>query len=296
MNRRTQNLLAADPLDLPCAACSYNLRGLDVESVCPECGTPIHRSRGAGPMLAWRRTFRRGVGALGIAMILVNFGLGLLDTALRGALMQLHINFEGSEMMLQSVALFPAAFWLTRLFPPGQVQPRSRRPILFATLAMLFGLGVSNLINFPNTWYISSVLLLSGYALGPIVFAVAIFEILAPIADAARFVPNALPRMVVHVVRWLLFYGMLSPALSGAVVNFTRIRYIRAPMPTHGYWVDPALAHWMQTWLDDPARSILLPVFLATLLVLAHTFYRLHGPAILPVIKAERTARGLAGN
>jgi hypothetical protein len=27
--------------DLPCAACAYNLRGLSVRSVCPECGTPV---------------------------------------------------------------------------------------------------------------------------------------------------------------------------------------------------------------------------------------------------------------
>src|SRR5215831_18001819 len=27
--------------DLPCAACRYNLRGLSVRSVCPECGTPV---------------------------------------------------------------------------------------------------------------------------------------------------------------------------------------------------------------------------------------------------------------
>src|SRR5436190_23878239 len=27
--------------DLPCVACGYNLKGLSIRSVCPECGTPV---------------------------------------------------------------------------------------------------------------------------------------------------------------------------------------------------------------------------------------------------------------
>ncbi len=31
-------------LDLNCVTCGYNLRGLDPETICPECGIPVGRS------------------------------------------------------------------------------------------------------------------------------------------------------------------------------------------------------------------------------------------------------------
>src|SRR5262245_50051536 len=50
--------------DTPCRKCNYNLRGLDPDSRCPECGTPVGLSL-KGDLLRyshpqWLGTIRRG--------------------------------------------------------------------------------------------------------------------------------------------------------------------------------------------------------------------------------------------
>jgi hypothetical protein len=65
-------LLAAD---LACRKCSYNLRGLSVEGLCPECGRAIGLSV-VGDLLRysdpnWLRTLRRGINLILLDIILV---------------------------------------------------------------------------------------------------------------------------------------------------------------------------------------------------------------------------------
>jgi hypothetical protein len=247
--------------DIICAACGYNLRGLGIESVCPECGTSIQQSLAAIPMMAWRRTFRKGAVALAIAIVvLLIFSNGFFYTrSVRQVLSQLHANTEGTEMVLQAAALLPAALWLTRSQPPGRSRLMYRRPITLSSIAILFALGVNNLFAYNSYSATAGVLLLSGYALGPLVFAACIFWIFGPIADAADVVTHSLPRWVVQAVRGLLTYAILSPALGFAVINFARMRY-RGAVPTSGYWVDRRLSDWMQNWLFTPGYRMLTPV------------------------------------
>src|SRR5262245_32112317 len=61
-------------VDMPCVACNYNLRGLDLDGACPECGLAIERSihgdllRFADP--AWVRTIASGANWIVVSILL----------------------------------------------------------------------------------------------------------------------------------------------------------------------------------------------------------------------------------
>ena len=236
-------------------------------------------------MLAWARKFRLGVFALAAALVMLKLGDWLFFIHFRFLFHRLQINYEGATMEFQAVVLFPAAVWLTRPSPLGRGDPARRRRVMLVSLVALFVLGVSNLLSYRSLSYVDGVLLMSGYALGPIVFAICIFLVLGPIVDVTGAIPNSLPRLVVQAVRWLLGYALLGPALANAVINFARIRYIRGPTPTDGFGINPTLQHWMEVWLWLPGNRLAGPLWLATLLILTHTFYRLHGPSIVLAVK-----------
>ena len=285
------NRVCSIDTDFACAVCGYNLRGLSRESACPECGTSIERSLAAMPMLAWRRRFRIGVFALAVALLVMKFAEWLLLIYFRFVFLRLHVNTKGAMMVCQAAALLPAALWLTRSPPPGWSEPVGRKRVIFYSVAILLVLGVANLLAYFNFSYVGQVVILSCYALGPIVLAVCIVAILGPVVNATGVIPNSLPRIVVQAVRWLLGYALLGSALPGAVIYFARIKFIRLPMPPSGLGINPKLERWMEVWLWVPSDRLAGPLWLATLLVLAHTFYRLHGPLIAPSDKERVPGR-----
>ena len=277
----TADHVPAIDTDFACAACGYNLRGLSRESACPECGTPIARSLAAAPMLVWRPGFRLGVFALAAALAILKLGEWLLLIYFRFVFRRLQINTEGAMMVFQAATLLSAALWLTRPLPLGRGDPARRRRLLLMSLAALFILGWLSLVTYFSHSYTAIVLLLSGYALGPIAFAICMFWIFGPIVDISEVIPNSLPRIVIQAVRWLLGYALLGPALANAVVMFSRVSYIRgANQPFGMYMIDPMLRRWMANWLWFPGNRLAGPMWLAALVVLAHTFYRLSGPLI----------------
>jgi hypothetical protein len=279
------NQVPAIDTDFACAACDYNLRGLVRESVCPECGTSIARSLAAQPMLAWRPGFRLGVFALAVALASLKLGEWLFFIYFRFVFLRLQINNEGAMMVFQAATLLPAALWLTRPLPLGRNDPARRRRVILLSLIALFILGWLNLVTFFSHSYPAIVLLLSGYALGPIAFAICMFSIFGPIVDVSGVIPNPLPRIVIQTVRWLLGYALFGPALADAVIQFARIPHIRSPLPIGASWINPMIENWMANWLWFPGNQLAGPMWLATLLVLAHTLYRLHGPLIAPASK-----------
>jgi predicted RNA-binding Zn-ribbon protein involved in translation (DUF1610 family) len=275
------NRVSSIDTDFACAACGYNLRGLSQESACPECGTSIERSLAAQPMLVWRPGFRLGVFALVVALAVQKLIEWLLLIYFRFVFLRLQINNEGAMMVFQAATLFPAALLLTRPLPLGRNDPARRRRVILISLTALFILGWLTLVTYFSYSHTATVLLLSGYALGPIAFAICIIAILGPVVDVTVAISNPLPRIIVQAVRWLLGYALLGPALANAVVMFSRVSYIRgANQPFGMYMIDPMLRRWMANWLWFPGNRLTGPMWLAALVVLAHTFYRLSGPLI----------------
>lgn len=88
--------------DVPCARCSYNLRGLTADMNCPECGTPVSRSsmgnwlRFADPV--WVGKLRQGM-----SLKLWNIAFGLLLGVVAGVFGAV---FGGAEVAGMLMALF----------------------------------------------------------------------------------------------------------------------------------------------------------------------------------------------
>ena len=100
--------------DLQCIQCGYNLRGLATDKLCPECGTPIERSR-RGDLLNdadpdWLKKLRLGVLVKVCSMVLVvvlPIALGILIRAglIRGELgMYIAAFFIGKDPQSRVVA------------------------------------------------------------------------------------------------------------------------------------------------------------------------------------------------
>ena len=67
-------------IDLPCIQCGYNLRGLDPESTCPECGASISDSLRRGLLAladpGWLRRIRLGMSLMLTALAVIVVPLG----------------------------------------------------------------------------------------------------------------------------------------------------------------------------------------------------------------------------
>jgi hypothetical protein len=125
--------------DIPCHACSYNLRGLSTNHRCPECGTPVGVSihgdllRFADP--DWIEKLARG-GRLVIYGITTQIGLIILSTIgviylaifLRNpALLSSDtlVRLAAGALHLAAVALAGAGLWLCTTIDPGQSSTES---------------------------------------------------------------------------------------------------------------------------------------------------------------------------
>lgn len=260
--------------DFRCVACGYNLRTLNRKSVCPECGTSISWSEAELNNPVWSRRFRRGVIALGIAMIAQFFVVQMLYSwrPFYWWLFSHHANLEGTQMLFEAATLEPAAIWLTQ-------RGSRRRHWITAGLAALALTGILCVSSFLSSHYASDVALLGSYGMGPVFFALCMFTLLGPISEAVGHVPNTLPRWIVEGLRYLLTYVLLAGALEFAVISFARIKFISAPPPPiGGSFVGPGLGSWMNKWLA-PHLSFALrePAWLAMLIVIIHTYFRLRG-------------------
>lgn len=110
-------------VDLQCIQCAYNLRGLATDKLCPECGTPIERSR-RGDLLNdadpdWLKKLRLGVSVKVCSMVLVvvlPIALGILIRAglIRAGLgMYIAVFFLGNWMQA-GLALWASILITTR--------------------------------------------------------------------------------------------------------------------------------------------------------------------------------------
>lgn len=94
--------------DIACKRCSYNLRGLRLDGVCPECGTPVGRSV-TGDLLRFADPKWVGTVATGLNLIVLTFLFGIfLGCAAGGAAAAL-----GGSVVIVLVA--SACMWVLNL-------------------------------------------------------------------------------------------------------------------------------------------------------------------------------------
>lgn len=127
--------------DLPCAKCRYNLRGLSILTVCPECGTPVR-----GTILATVDPHARELSPIYFpkltAMSLILWGVACMAAAFAIVLLRAEEIFRvlgGPQFTLapewRSVPAF--ALGSAALFAIGFVRPHSKISLLHSMAAAL---------------------------------------------------------------------------------------------------------------------------------------------------------------
>lgn len=138
--------LAGSPMlsgDLPCLRCRYNLSGLSVRSVCPECGLPVRVTilamvdpqAGELQPIGWRRTIAAGLLVWAVGAVLA----ALCVWALRGAELAMVLGWPVPRQLVPS---WLPAFWaavsgvgaLALVRPHGRISPGH---VLCAVLGVL---------------------------------------------------------------------------------------------------------------------------------------------------------------
>ena len=218
--RETQLPVAdvSDPIatDLPCAFCSYNLRGVRRDGACPECGRPVERTinedlRLANP--AWL--------AFQARTMLWLIAVGLLNTQTPGPIyerwaMPLLFTFASSAALLY-------ACW--RLGtpegdePPEDMLGTQQRAVRLAGIAAA-GLAVLDVISyvFDGLWKFRSDLALGAmFFIRSAVIVVLDWLVVMLVYRLARRVRPAEPSLIGHakLVLWALPIAHLALVLTG---------------------------------------------------------------------------------
>lgn len=189
--------------DIECKRCGYNLRGLQPENRCPECGTPVGLSI-AGDLLRfsdpnWVATVARGLGIM-LWMILVGIILGCM-----GGLAQSATGASGITLLVQIFVSLLAAYgvWLLSAPEPARI---GQDPLVNVRKFVRFAVIVGVLIS-----------------LGPMLLAV------TPPPLHIVWLILAIPAYLV----WLageyakfLYYGQLAARIPDRVL-WSRARFLR---------------------------------------------------------------------
>jgi hypothetical protein len=265
---------------LTCAACGYELRGLPPDSACPECGTSIEDTVGAAPVVRWLGGFRLGVTAFGLALFLLPFVVDALTGGLRW--FGRRINPDGRVLLAQALLLLPAAWWLTR---PATFLPRDParlRPWVMGLTAAQGLLAVIEIVCLLSLSFPAGVLLLSAYALGPFPLVAEMALLFTLLTHGLFAVPGTPPRWLGRVVQGSVVYVLLSPALMMAVVNFARIRLIRAPPRSYTTFLPGEWDALLNRVVARPAYAVQPFVWLGAVAFLAFCTLRLWREGALP--------------
>lgn len=118
--------------DVKCVGCDYNLRGLDGEAVCPECGVAVERSlRGEFLQFAnpqWVGQLSRGMSLAWLSLIMAFF-VGLSLASGIGVVLHSHpiATVAVGGMLLSPVGVAFAACWCFSVPEPGAKQVENSR-------------------------------------------------------------------------------------------------------------------------------------------------------------------------
>jgi hypothetical protein len=125
-----------------------------------------------------------------------------------------------------------------------------------------------------------SVVLLSAYALMPLVYVTQLWLLLELLYRALPILNIHFPRPLFRVVQWPFIYCVLVPAVFFAIVNFLRIKH-DDPLPNTRYWMNASLSRFIERYFMNPGYHIILPLSIALVLIVLYIRYRLRGHAAL---------------
>ena len=141
--------------DTPCRRCGYNLRGLNVDGQCPECGGPVELSTGDDRLTAanprWLRQLSRAIVVLVISSFLIpitscTMGYAAFDAVWEGD----DISFLGAASMVALIAAciaWIAAVWcFTQRDRPHVIDRASARAARRARVSALVAVTLITVI------------------------------------------------------------------------------------------------------------------------------------------------------
>jgi len=222
-------------LDVACAECGYNLRGLLSDARCPECGEPVSSSlrvflcggRIDRPLsesnIRWLTTIERAVGFL-IAAGLVPLVLGVW-TWTGGLEFTDRVALAG-EVSVRVLIAFSLVL-LSRREPgvsPARDSPWSRQILRWSALIQVasLGVGAANLSGSREEWIIWAVAI-AGLLLCPLIATPMLYRYLSRLA-ARLPSPTRLPKEATALVVALLIISVLflliAPSRGGPFIAF----------------------------------------------------------------------------
>jgi hypothetical protein len=137
------NMAPAPPLPvLHCITCGYDLAGLEHSRLCPECATPIERSRflSTRVSITHRRSVHAGTTLLLISFAIVPFGWVLAILATIGYGQRASAGIAVMAVWLAAAVCWPIGWWFVSSVSAGT--PQRRRWIRSTALLLLIMLGL----------------------------------------------------------------------------------------------------------------------------------------------------------
>jgi hypothetical protein len=192
--------------DTPCIRCGYNLRGLHVDSVCPECGTSVSQSL-HGPYLRnadpnWVRTL-----AGGMPWIATGVTLTILITCLvTYSALQRYRNpgrFDPFEELLHSV---PRILILVGLWKVTVPDPREdQSDVGYSTRSLVRITAVADLALTPAAWIaisISQALIIVFVIIGLVIVVTEYFAFFTHVRRLALRIPDRRLAFWTRIIMW----------------------------------------------------------------------------------------------
>jgi hypothetical protein len=216
--------------DLPCRHCAYNLRGLTLDGVCPECARPVGQSLGHNYLRNCDPDWVSGL-AMGLNIIIGAVLLGILGgCALGGATVALGRGVRpggGATILMQSLQYLVAilsfvGYWKLTSPDPGRTEPESdysaRRIVRIAQVAGL-GLMLLALMATAISPTVQTILALISSPIG----IVTMIAILIYGRQIAMRIPNERLAWHIRVVTWGGGISMAATTLGGMTMMISSL-------------------------------------------------------------------------
>jgi hypothetical protein len=212
--------------DIPCRKCRYNLRGLNSDSRCPECGAPVGLSLRGDLMRysdpAWVETLRQGVSLILWSVVIAIFAAVISALTAKGGQSVLGALATLAGGVLQIIG----AWMLTTPDPSGLGEDRygtSRKIIRFTLIVglmqQLLAIAIQSNALPPDLHML--VLIISGIA--GLIGLVGTFATLKYLASLAMRIPSESLARRATTLMWgiSISFGVLIivGAIMGVVVN-----------------------------------------------------------------------------